>query len=151
MKVILKKKCPSIDISNKVAQEFAKKFLTDCSNFSIFFEGGLGAGKSHMTREILKYLGISESIPSPTYTIMNTYTCPQKRSFAHFDFYRLENSEDFFGRGLAEIAEDAEVSSFIEWSERLPAIGKDIFSGTHFVVKIDHGTGVGMRNIKILN
>ncbi len=151
MKVLLEKHCPSIEMSAKCAQKFVNTFLKDTSNFTIFFEGGLGAGKSHLTREMLKHLGIDQTIPSPTYTLVNEYTCPKQKQYAHFDLYRLEEPKDFFARGLIETAEDPEISCFIEWPERLSPESKRAFSGTHFIIKIDHGIGAGMRKIKILS
>ena len=151
MKLLLEKHCSNIGMSNKCIHNFVNTFLKDISNFTIFFEGGLGAGKSHFTREILKHLGIDQTIPSPTYTLANEYSCPEKKQYAHFDLYRLEEPEDFFARGLAEIAEDPEVSCFVEWPDRLSPESKRAFSGTHFIIKIDHGVGAGMRRIRIMN
>lgn len=134
--------------SQKFAQEFVNDFLRKESNFTIFFEGGLGAGKTFLTREMLYHLEIEQEIPSPTYTLVNEYECPEKRRFAHFDFYRLEK-EDFFDRGLHEIAEDGSVSAFVEWPEKLPEVGKESFSGKKFTIQIEP-VKMGMRKIVVL-
>ena len=148
-KVILEKNCQTPESSKKLAQEIAHTIFSPHKNFTIFFKGGLGAGKSFLTREILRTFLITQEIPSPTYTLVNEYTCPKKKNFAHFDLYRLTDPQEFFNRGLIEIAEDPEISCFVEWPERLPIITKNTFSGKHFTIQIDHGIGVGMRKIKI--
>ncbi len=149
MEVICKKNIPDEFMSKKFAQDFMKEFLSETPNFTVFFEGELGVGKTFIIKEMLWSIGISNEIPSPTYTLVNEYRCPEKRQFAHFDFYRLK-PEDFYSRGLHEVAEDLETSSFVEWPERLPEGTRGSFTGQKFVIRLEHGDdGVG-RKVKVL-
>ncbi len=148
MKLILKEKVATQDMSKKFAQKIWNELLSKEQSFSVFLEGGLGSGKTFLVREILTKAGINENIPSPTYTLVNEFET-QTHAFAHFDFYRLNNPNDFFERGLSEIAENQKISTFIEWADKISETAQQGFSGRKFVIRIKHGVSSGQRIISV--
>lgn len=69
-------------------------------------EGGLGAGKTTLARAILAALGHEGEVPSPTFTIVETYDAPPLRvAVAHADFYRLEDPSEARELGLEDYRE----------------------------------------------
>ncbi len=78
--------------------------------------GGLGSGKTAMTRGIAAALGCTDPVSSPTYTIVNEYR--GRRKVCHFDMYRIDSAE-----GLWEIGWEDYLSSgclcVVEWSENI--------------------------------
>ena len=79
--------------------------------------GPLGAGKSTLARGLIRALtSADEEVPSPTFTLVQTYATPEL-SIAHFDLYRLKSPEEAFEIGLDEALETGAV--IIEWPERL--------------------------------
>lgn len=89
---------------------------------TILLRGPIGAGKTHLARAIIKTLiGEDEEIPSPTYTLVQTYDA-SKASVWHADLYRLGDSSELIELGLDEAIGEAIV--LIEWPDRLP-------EGTH--------------------
>lgn len=135
-------------MSKNFAQELWDDHLSKHKGFSVFLEGGLGAGKTFLVREILFAAGIDTEVPSPTYTIVNEFNNPNN-NFAHFDFYRLSDPNDFFARGLSEIAEDDQVSTFVEWAEKISPTARSGFAGTKYLIRIDHGGSIGQRRIRV--
>lgn len=148
MKTLINKSIYNIEATSTMAKEIAK-VLEKTENFSVFLEGGLGAGKTFLVREILCFLGVTEAIPSPTYTYVNEYTTDQK-GYAHFDFYRLTDPGAFFSKGFLEIAADPSISCFSEWTEKITPEAQSAFSGKKFCIRIDFGVGAGMRKIRFL-
>ena len=79
-------------------------------------EGPLGAGKSVFARGFIRTLcGAQTDVPSPTFTLVQTYDTPDAAIW-HFDLYRLEDADEIYEIGW----EDA-LSGIVllEWPERL--------------------------------
>lgn len=87
----------------------------------ILLEADLGAGKTTLVQGIGKGLGITESIVSPTFTLINEYT-EGRLPLYHLDLYRLEANE-VAALNLETYWEGVEVIPgivAIEWAERMP-------------------------------
>ena len=82
----------------------------------VALSGGLGAGKTTLARGIIAALGHEGEVPSPTFTIVETYTPPDVRlPLIHADFYRLERPEEADELGLDDYREGAALIA--EWPE----------------------------------
>lgn len=78
--------------------------------------GGLGAGKTTLARAIIAALGHQGEVPSPTFTIVETYDAPPLRlPVVHADFYRLEDPGELAEIGLDEYREGAVLLA--EWPD----------------------------------
>jgi tRNA threonylcarbamoyladenosine biosynthesis protein TsaE len=77
--------------------------------------GDLGAGKTTLARAILTELGITGPMPSPTFTLVQTYEAP-RLVVRHYDLYRLEDPRELLELGLDEALEEGAV--LVEWPER---------------------------------
>lgn len=150
MKLILEQRVGRPEHTTALAQKIWSEILAPCTNFSVALEGGLGAGKTFLVREILHAAGITGAVPSPTYTLVSEYGA-EGRQFAHFDFYRLEDPDEFFARGFAEIAEDEKVSMFFEWPEKISDTTRRAFTGQPYIIRIEHGASAGLRRIRIFD
>ena len=84
--------------------------------------GGLGAGKTCFAKGIAKGLGITDTLTSPTYTIVCEYGASLSGlaiPLYHIDAYRLNGDEDFESTGAVEFMGRMGIT-IIEWSERIP-------------------------------
>ena len=81
------------------------------------YRGDLGAGKTAFTRGLARGLGATESVTSPTYTIVNEYLSGRMPLF-HFDMYRLSSSDDLWDIGWEDYLERGGVCA-VEWSENV--------------------------------
>ncbi len=82
----------------------------------VALSGDLGAGKTTLARAVLRALGWTGEVPSPTYTLVQTYDPPDvPLSVWHVDLYRLAGPDDADGLGLFE----TDAALIIEWPERL--------------------------------
>ena len=78
--------------------------------------GGLGAGKTTLTRGLVQSLLPHEIVPSPTYTLVQTYDFPNFTLW-HCDLYRLEHPDEAYELGLMDAM--GEEVCLLEWPDRL--------------------------------
>jgi len=85
---------------------------------TIALSGPLGSGKTSFARAFVRALGRGdEEVPSPTFTLVETYAFPGRPTVWHFDLYRLERAEEVYELGIEEAFGDGVV--LIEWPERI--------------------------------
>ncbi len=87
----------------------------------ILLIGDLGAGKTTLTKGIVKGLGAAapEEVSSPTFTLIHEYGARPK--VYHVDLYRLQTLRDVASVGLEELL-DQEAVVLVEWGERFPEL-----------------------------
>lgn len=91
----------------------------------VYLQGELGAGKSTLARALLRALGVTGTIRSPTYTLVERYELPQPGAPAgagaaeavHLDLYRIAAADELDFLALDEFAGSAALW-LIEWPER---------------------------------
>ena len=84
----------------------------------ISLSGPLGAGKSALARAIITSANPKETdIPSPTFSLVQTYELADRTPLWHLDLYRIESPEDAMQLGLDDAFVDA--VCLIEWPDRL--------------------------------
>ncbi len=81
-----------------------------------YLRGDLGAGKTTLARGLLRELGVTGTVRSPSYTLLETYECSGHR-ILHLDLYRLAGDADVASLGLRDEL-DPGVLLLIEWPER---------------------------------
>jgi tRNA threonylcarbamoyladenosine biosynthesis protein TsaE len=82
----------------------------------VHLRGDLGTGKTTLVRGILRGLGHSGAVKSPTYTLIEPYE-PGGRPVFHLDLYRLADPEELEYLGLRDLL-GGECLLLVEWPER---------------------------------
>lgn len=96
----------------------------------LLLDGPVGAGKTHFARALIwSLLKVQEDVPSPTFTLVQTYDT-RAGDLWHGDLYRLSAAHEIEELGLAEAFEAA--ICLIEWPELLGPLTPDGALTLHF-------------------
>jgi len=82
----------------------------------VLLHGDLGAGKTTLARGLLRELGVTGSVRSPTFALLEPHDTPRARVI-HLDLYRLSSAEDLEALGLADYDEGGTLW-LVEWPAR---------------------------------
>lgn len=110
--------------SLEATHDLAKQLARDVHGGSIFaLSGPVGAGKTTFVKALAAALDITETIVSPTYTLLQPYSLPHPVGGAtqliHIDAYRIEHADELRAVGVEDFLNDPTCVVVIEWAERV--------------------------------
>lgn len=82
----------------------------------VYLRGELGAGKTTFARALLRALGVTGPVKSPTYTLLERYAVDGREAF-HLDLYRIADADELQWLGLDELEVPTAIV-LVEWPER---------------------------------
>ncbi|TDE16428.1 tRNA (adenosine(37)-N6)-threonylcarbamoyltransferase complex ATPase subunit type 1 TsaE [Dyadobacter psychrotolerans] len=85
------------------------------------FEGHMGAGKTTLIKSLCETLGVTSSVHSPTFALVNEYICTDKSIVYHFDFYRIKDETEALDMGVEEYF-DSGSFCFVEWPGKIESL-----------------------------
>ncbi|MBN8577694.1 MAG: tRNA (adenosine(37)-N6)-threonylcarbamoyltransferase complex ATPase subunit type 1 TsaE [Cyclobacteriaceae bacterium] len=97
-------------------------------------QGEMGSGKTTLAKSLVKNMGLTDRVTSPTFSIVNEYTHGDKKVY-HFDFYRLARETEALDIGFEEYLASGNLC-LIEWAEKVQAL----LPAHRFEVKIEPTT-----------
>jgi tRNA threonylcarbamoyladenosine biosynthesis protein TsaE len=104
---------PSSEASAALGQALATRLRP---GDTVLLSGPIGAGKTHLARSLIQaWLGRAEDVPSPSFTLVQTYG--EAGELWHADLYRLGHPDEVLELGLEEAIGQAIV--LVEWPDRL--------------------------------
>jgi tRNA threonylcarbamoyladenosine biosynthesis protein TsaE len=94
---------------------------------TLTLHGDLGAGKTTLVRHLLRALGVTGRIKSPTYAIVEPHQAPPSSAWpqglvvSHFDFYRFDNPREWEEAGFRELFAEPGLK-LVEWPEKAASL-----------------------------
>lgn len=127
---------------NNAARQFVDQ-IGDKTVIALY--GAMGAGKTTFIKAVCEELGVTETITSPTFAIVNEYKSREGSPIYHFDFYRINKLEEVYDFGYEDYFYNGNLC-FIEWPELIESLLPD----NCLKLKISE-TESGVRLIEALN
>lgn len=109
----------------------------------ITLEGDLGAGKTTLVRHLLRALGVTGRIKSPTYAVVEPYQS-QGLAIWHFDFYRFSDPREWEDAGFRDIFASRGLK-LAEWPQNAQKCLPDADLGIEIQVQDDENRKVTLR------
>ena len=106
----------------------------------ILYEGDMGAGKTHFTKGIAKFLNVDDEITSPTFALVNEYS--GDLPLFHFDLYRIDSYDDLYAIGFFDYL-DRDGIIAAEWSENIAELKEEL--GEVITICIEKLSDTGRR------
>ena len=109
---------PDEAATESLAGEIVDALPEDISGWIVLLQGDLGAGKSTLARGMIRAFGYEDSVPSPTYTLIEPYEI-QDNLIYHVDLYRISSLDELQYLGWKDLEYGL---CIIEWPERVPGL-----------------------------
>ncbi len=122
----------------------AAEFLKELGDRKIVaFYGSMGAGKTTFIKAICDVLGVTDTVNSPTFAIVNEYLAASGSSIYHFDFYRIKKIEEAYDFGYEDYFYSGNLC-LIEWPELIEELLPEDTVRVHIAE-----TGEGERTLSV--
>jgi tRNA threonylcarbamoyladenosine biosynthesis protein TsaE len=125
--------------------ERAARYLIDQASTAVIrIDGSMGAGKTTLISAVVKILGVTDTVCSPTFSLVNNYQ-KENEVINHFDFYRLNHPDEALDIGLEEYLESGNLC-LLEWAEKvIPHLPLEY---DHFIIVVQSDESRILKKLK---
>lgn len=125
----------NIDQIRTTARAFIENVLP--GHHIVAFYGKMGAGKTTFIKALCEVLGVTDTVTSPTFALVNEYSIHTSQKEAspvggrlegaifHFDFYRIKRLEEVYDMGYEDYFYQKNALCLIEWPELIEELLPD--------------------------
>ena len=118
---------------DRAAEDFLEKIG---EHRLVAFYAPMGAGKTTFTTAVCKCLGVTDTVCSPTFTIINEYVTEDGRTVYHFDFYRINKLSEAVDIGIEDYLYSGNLC-LMEWPENVEELLPEDTLKVHIEVNPD--------------
>ena len=112
-----------IDYKLNDLEVVAKQILEHATSKTLLFKAEMGAGKTTLIKALVKALGCTDTVSSPTFSLVNEYNTSTKTIF-HFDLYRIEDESELYDFGIEDYL-NVDAHLLVEWPDLLENLLSD--------------------------
>lgn len=109
---------PDVAATERFAGKLSAALPEDRCGWTLLLQGNLGAGKTTLARAMLRRFGHAGPVPSPTYTLVESYELPDGLVY-HVDLYRIADVDELEYLGWRDFCDGMVL---LEWPERAPQL-----------------------------
>lgn len=106
-------------------EETAAKLLAGAAKHKVFaFDGEMGAGKTTFIHALCKVMKVTDTVSSPTFSIINQYKTDNGQTIYHMDLYRIKDENEAINAGVEDCLYSGNIC-FAEWPQKAPGVFPD--------------------------
>ncbi|MEO8933402.1 MAG: tRNA (adenosine(37)-N6)-threonylcarbamoyltransferase complex ATPase subunit type 1 TsaE [Xanthomarina sp.] len=105
----------NVNYSINELETIVEQLIKQLKSKTILLYGEMGVGKTTFVKALVKALGSTDQVSSPTYSIVNEYELVNDKIY-HFDLYRIKDIEEAYNFGIEDYL-DSKTWIIIEWPE----------------------------------
>ena len=130
--------------------------LIDSNTLNYFyFSGEIGSGKTSYIRILLRHIGITENIKSPSFNMVEHYET-EKKTIYHVDLFRMENPTAWQDGEIGSLFEEENTLIFLEWPEKaeglpIPDARLEISLGEHQIEQNKRDLSIYFKESQLLD
>jgi len=97
------------------------------------FNAAMGTGKTSFIHALCEVLGVTDTVTSPSYAIINEYNSPEAGTIYHMDWYRLIDEEEAIQAGIEDALSSGNLC-LIEWPEKAAGLLPETIFQVHLEI-----------------
>lgn len=103
-------------------KDTATALLKKANTNKVFaFHGEMGTGKTTFIHALCEAMGVTDTISSPTFSIINQYKSTDGQTIYHMDLYRIKDEEEAMNAGVEDCLYSGNIC-LVEWPEKAPGV-----------------------------
>ena len=100
----------------------AVEILQQLNDYKIWaFDAAMGAGKTTFIHALCDVLQVTDTVSSPTFSIINQYKTKSGQTIYHLDLYRIKDEEEAIQAGVEDVLYSGELC-LVEWPEKIASL-----------------------------
>lgn len=128
-------------------ESVAKQVIKALTTKTILLNGTMGVGKTTFVKALVKVLGSTDDVSSPTFSIINEYELPNDLCY-HFDLYRIKDEDEALQFGIEDYFSSTHWI-VMEWPEKIPNLIPENVDIIELVLNKDHSRTLKLTKKKL--
>jgi len=114
-----------VNFTLETINDAARRFVDMIGDHKVIaFNGQMGAGKTTFIHAVCEELNVTDTVSSPTFSIINEYSIPEGAKIYHLDLYRIKDAEEAMNAGVEDCYYSGNLC-LVEWPEKAETLLPD--------------------------
>lgn len=110
------------EFTQETIHKIAAELWQELKNYKLWaFDAAMGAGKTTLIHALCDLLEVTDTVGSPTFSIINQYQTKSGQTIYHLDLYRIKDEEEAVQAGVEDVLYSGDLC-LLEWPEKISSL-----------------------------